>query len=181
MQNNETLGQRIMIIGCGGAGKSTLARRIGDMLELPVIHLDAEQWRAGWVETPKDEWNNKVTEMAAGERWILDGNYSGTIPIRLAKADTVLLLDYSWWVCLWRVLKRRVQYRGRTRPDLAPGCPERLNLAFIKWICIDFPRHSLPRILQLLEEHGQHACIIIHRSPSETRRLLAGIREGTGE
>ena len=169
------LGNRIMIIGSGGAGKSTLARQLGAALELPVIHLDTEYWRPGWVETPKDEWQRKVEALSLDDRWIIDGNYSGTMHLRLAKAETVIFLDYPWPLCLWRVLRRQTIYRGRTRPDLTPGCIERLEWEFLKWICIDFPRHSRVRILRLLEEHGQHTRIITHHSPGETRRMLAGL------
>ena len=175
-QNSVQLGQRIMIIGCGGAGKSTLARRLGEILALPVIHLDAEHWRPGWVETPKEEWQLKVSELVAGERWIIDGNYTGSLHLRLAQADTVLFLDYPWWLCLWRVVKRRVRYRGRSRPDMNPGCIERLRWDFLKWICVDFPRKSRVKILRLLEEHATHAHIISHHSPAETRRLLKGLQ-----
>lgn len=164
-----------MIIGCGGAGKSTLARRLGEVLGLPVTHLDAEYWRAGWIETPKDEWRGKVETLARGERWIIDGNYNGTLPIRLEAAETVIFLDYPWYVCLWRVLKRVAKYRGTTRPDLTPGCPERLEWEFLKWICIDFPRRSRVRILQLLEASQDGKRIIVHRSPRETQRLLAAL------
>ncbi|HOF88625.1 MAG TPA: hypothetical protein PLZ36_11050 [Armatimonadota bacterium] len=169
------LGHRIMIIGSGGAGKSTLARRLGEITGLPVIHLDAENWQPGWVETPKDAWRRKVEELTRRDRWVMDGNYGGTLPIRLAAAETVIVLDYPWWLCLGRVVKRRVIYHGRTRPDLTPGCPERMDGAFLKWICVDFPRRTRPRLLSLLEEYREGRRILIHRSPGETRRWLAEI------
>ncbi|OPZ83053.1 MAG: topology modulation protein [bacterium ADurb.Bin429] len=169
------LGQRIMIIGSGGAGKSTLARQLGAVTGLPVIHLDAEHWRPGWVETPKEEWRRKVEELTRRDRWIMDGNYGGTLAIRMAAAETVIFLDYPWWLCLGRVLKRQILYRGQTRPDLTPGCPERLDREFLRWICFDFPRRNRPRLLGLVEEYQEGRHIIIHRSPKETRRWLAEI------
>lgn len=172
------LGQRIMIIGCGGAGKSTLARSLGKLLLLPVIHLDTHFWQPGWIETPKDEWRGTVEKLAQGERWIIDGNYSGTLAIRLQQADTVIFMDYPWWLCLGRVLRRQLQYRGRSRPDLTPGCIERLEWEFLKWICVDFPRRSRPRLLGLLEEYREGRQIFICSSPSETRRWLEEISAG---
>jgi adenylate kinase family enzyme len=167
------LGKRIMIIGSGGAGKSAVARELGDLLALPVIHLDAEHWQPGWVETPKEEWQRKVEALAQRDCWIIDGNYGGTMHIRLAAADTVLFLDYPWHLCLWRVLKRFISYHGKSRPDIGPGCPEGFHWAFLRWVCVDFPRRSRPRILQLLEQHKDGRRIIVHRSPRETRRFLA--------
>lgn len=167
-------GQRIMIIGCGGAGKSTLARRLGEITGLPVIHLDAEHWQPGWVVTPKEEWRRKVEALVRRDRWIIDGNYGGTLPIRMAAAETIIVLDYPWWLCLWRVGLRIVQYRGHSRPDIGPGCPERIDWQFIKWI-LDFPRTTRLKIYALLEEYREGKQILIHRSPGETRRWLVSI------
>ena len=71
--------KRVLVIGSGGAGKSTFATRLGARLGLPVIHLDRVYWQPGWVETPKDEWLRKVEEMCAADAWVMDGNYSGTL------------------------------------------------------------------------------------------------------
>jgi len=126
--------KRIAIIGPGRAGKSTLARQLGDRLGLPVIHLDAHYWHEGWTETPKDVWEQAVRELTRREAWILDGNYGGTMDIRLAAADTIIFLDLPPLLCLWRVGTRQIRYRGRTRPDMGPGCPERLTSFFLKYI-----------------------------------------------
>ena len=86
------------------------------------------------MPTPDPEWDRITADLSAGDRWIMDGNYGRTLPVRLAAADTVIFLDLPRVVCTWRVLKRQVRWLGRVRPDAAPGCPERLTWEFVSWV-----------------------------------------------
>ncbi|WP_306795338.1 AAA family ATPase [Cohnella sp. GbtcB17] len=99
---------RILIIGSAGSGKSTLSQRISEELKLPVIHLDKYYWKPNWVPTPNEEWDNFVIEATNQEQWIMDGNYTRTLDLRLKRADTVIFLDLSRWLCLYRIIKRRI-------------------------------------------------------------------------
>ncbi len=164
--------QRVLIIGSGGSGKSTLARQTGKLTDLPVLHLDAYYWRTGWKPTPDREWEEKVQELAAGDRWIMDGNYSRTLHLRLPRADTVVLLELPKTICLWRVVSRSIRYRNRTRPDMAEGCPERVSLEFLKWVW-SYPHRSLPVTLQKIEEHGKHATVHRLRSTRQIRDFIS--------
>jgi len=166
--------RRIAIVGPGGAGKSTLARRLGERLGLPVIHLDAEQWRPGWVPTPEDAWERRVRALVAGERWIIDGNYGGTMEIRFGAADTIVFLDFPRRICLWRVLRRQLRYRGRSRPDMTEGCPERISPEFVRWIW-GYPRTGRPRVLALMRTAGAHARHVVLRSPREVEAFVASL------
>lgn len=141
--------ERVMIIGCGGSGKSTLARQLGEKTGLPVVHLDKLFWKSGWVESSKTEIDAKITAAMVEDRWILDGNYNRTLPMRLERCDTVIWLDYSRWVCLWGVLKRVVTSFGRVRPDMPEGCPERVDWDFLVWIW-NFNRNKRERYNALL-------------------------------
>jgi adenylate kinase family enzyme len=140
---------KVTIVGSSGSGKSTLAARLGQVLDLPVYHLDRLFWQPGWQETPRDEWRAVQEELCAEPRWIIDGNYGGTLDIRLAACDTVVWLDLPTSACLAGTLWRILCYRGRTRPDMGEGCPERLDWAFLRWIW-SFRRVARPRIVQKL-------------------------------
>lgn len=171
--------QRIVIVGPGGAGKSVLARKMGERLGLPVIHLDAHYWRAGWVSTPRDEWRAKVRAMLDGERWIIDGNYGSTAAMRMAAADTIVFLDFPRRISIPRVIRRAVTYRGRTRPDLAEGCPEQVPLEFLRYLW-RYPRDGRRVIVSAMENEGAHARHIVLRSPRQVERFLASLGEPDG-
>ena len=166
--------KRIAIIGSSGAGKSTLAVSLGQKLDLPVIHLDAYYWQPGWRETGTRQWWEMQQELIKDACWIIDGNYGGTLDIRLAAADTIIWLDFNRYLCLSRVLKRYLQYSGKTRPDMAAGCPERLNGEFLKYVW-DFPRLQRPKIQAKLNEYDREKQIIILQNPRQMLNLLKRI------
>lgn len=154
--------RRVAIIGSTGSGKSTVARRLGHGLGLPVVHLDTLYYRPGWEPTPADEWGRMQQELVQRDAWIIDGNYKGTLPIRLRAADTVVFLDLPRAVCLGRVLWRRLRYLGRTQPYMTAGCPERFDrntLQFLRYTW-RYPERTRPEVLALLEEHAAHAQLI---------------------
>lgn len=126
--------QRVLVIGSPGAGKSTLAHELAQRTGLPLFHLDQMFWLPGWVERDRDEGRAELAKVLAGDRWIIDGNYGSTLPLRVARADTVVWLDYPTALCLGRVFKRWWQYRGTARPDMTEGCPETLNLEFLLYV-----------------------------------------------
>src|SRR5215510_1198271 len=108
--------KKILVIGSGGSGKSTVATRLGALLDLEVIHLDQFFWRPGWISLSPEDWAQTVTELLDRESWIIDGNYSGTLELRFRKCDTIIFLDLSRWLCLWRIVTRALRYRNANRP-----------------------------------------------------------------
>jgi len=166
--------RRVMIVGAGGAGKSTLARRVGDATGLPVVHLDACYWRAGWVETPDEEWRERVRTLADGDAWVMDGNYGGTMDVRLARADTVVFLDLPRVTAVARILRRWLLWRGRTRPDMTPGCPERMSWEFVRWVW-EYPRTRRPAVLRRLAELPPDRPVVVLRSAAEVDRWVASL------
>ncbi|MFJ5769633.1 DNA topology modulation protein [Psychrobacillus sp. NPDC093180] len=160
--------KKIALIGSGGSGKSTLARKLGQKLNIEVYHLDALLWKPNWTPTPKEEQIKIQKELVIKEEWIIDGNYNGTMDIRLNAADTVVFVDISRVICAFRVVKRMIQYRGKTRPDMAEGVNERLDVDFLKWVW-DYPKTKKPIVLKKLEQLANDKEVIILKSPREVQ------------
>lgn len=167
--------QRIAIIGCCGAGKSTLAKRLGTILSLPVIHLDSYYWQPGWSETSIAEWVVKQKLLIEKERWIIDGNYHQTMDIRLEAADTIILLDFSRVLCLWRVVGRYLQFRGTVRLDMAEGCVERLNWDFLLYVW-NFARSQKRSILSKIELYRPNRQVMIFDRPQQVNSFLSQLK-----
>ena len=149
--------QRVMIIGSAGAGKTTLAVKLGEILQLPVIHLDAHFWKPGWTPSDADDWKEKVEQLIQGECWIMDGNYGGTMEVRM-----------------YRVLKRSLRHRGNRRPDLGDGCPEQLpDWEFLRWVW-NYPGSRTPKVLSMLAAQASKTTVVL-RSPRDVDRFLIGV------
>lgn len=167
--------QRVLVLGNAGAGKSTLARQLSALTGLPRIHLDAHFWQPGWRESPRDQWASRVTDLLKQDAWIMDGNYAGTLPARLQKADAVIVLEIPRLRCLYRVVRRSVAGRGVRRDDLADGCPEQLpDLAFLRWIW-RFPTEELAPMLALLDRVERPIVVTRLQSVAQVEDFLASV------
>ena len=165
--------RRVAVIGCPGAGKSAFARQLGRILGTEITHLDRLYWRPGWVRTPQTEWEALQRAALAGERWIIDGNYGATLHLRLAAADTVILLDFPRAVCMGRFLRRVLLARWTPRPDMADGCHERFSLELARFIW-DFRRDKRPGILRQLRALPPERVVWL-ASPRQARRWLEAL------
>lgn len=155
--------KKIIVIGSGGAGKSTFSRRLGEVTGIPVIHLDQLYWRPNWEKTPAPEWEATVAELVNGETWIMDGNFGGTREIRMRAADTIIFLDIPRRVCLYRVIKRAITYHGNNRPDMAAGCNERIDLEFLLWVW-NYPRRGRKRLMAETQKFSDKEIVILSSS-----------------
>lgn len=127
--------QRIMVVGASaGAGKSTFARQLSEKLHIPVHHLDTMYWKPDWIEEDKAIFIEKQQEIVQTHSWIIEGNYSSTFEGRVNRADTMIYIDQPLLICLYRVVKRRFMYHGKSRPDLTKGCREQLDPGFLWYI-----------------------------------------------
>ena len=164
--------ERILVIGSPGAGKSTLSHTLAECTGLPLYHLDRMFWLAGWIERDRDEGRAELTGILAHDRWIIDGNYGSTMPLRVARADTVVWLDYPTSLCLGRALRRWWIYRGRSRPDMTEGCPERLDGEFLLYI-LNFRRAWRQRNASALAGFG--GTVMRFGAPAQTEAWLTGL------
>ncbi|AJY46931.1 ATPase AAA [Martelella endophytica] len=165
--------RRVMVLGCSGSGKSTLSRKLSERFGLPHISMDRDVfWLPGWVIRDKAEIRALVERFSQGETWIFDGNNTETMPPRMARADLILWLVPPRRVSLWGALKRIPTSYGRVRPDMAPGCPERIDLDFLRYIW-NFNRRTLPKMERMVEENGADLPVCLLKSHRAVNELLA--------
>jgi len=151
--------ERILILGRGGAGKSTLARRLGSLTGLPVIELDQWFWGPALEPTPRDRWVDTQHELIQRERWIIDGDLGvhDVLEPRLAVADTVVVLDFSLLRCAWRSIRRSSE-----------------GADFWRWV-IAYRRRSLPILMDAIATHAPKARVHLFRSPRTAHAFLTVI------
>ncbi|KAF1302339.1 MULTISPECIES: DNA topology modulation protein FlaR [Enterococcus] len=126
---------KLAILGYSGSGKSTLARFISEKRNLPLLHLDAVNFVQDWQERDKEEARTIVRDFLTKEDWLIEGNYNNFLQQeRLKQADQIYILTFSRWTSLRRILARGINYRGKVRPDMAAGCIEKVDAAFLWWV-----------------------------------------------
>jgi adenylate kinase family enzyme len=148
--------RKIVVLGRGGAGKSTLAVRLGAILAAPVIELDKHFWAPDLTPTSKDQWEQIQRRLVGGDRWVIDGDLGpyDVLDVRLRAADTVIVLDFPLWRCASRALRR-----------------SRENLAFWRWV-VTYRRRSLPTVMDAIARCAADAELHVLRSPHAVEQLL---------
>ena len=126
-------------------------------------------WLPGWVERGRDEGCAELAQVLAGERWIIDGNYGSILPMKLERADTVIWLNYPTSLCLKRVITRWWHHRGRTRPDMTEGRPERLSRELFHYV-LTFRKAWNARNAVALERFGGE--VVRLATPAQTEAWL---------
>jgi len=149
--------KRAVILGRGASGKSTLARRLGDITGLPVVEVDKIFWQPGLVVTPREQWVAMQEKLVAGEHWIMDGDLGpyDAVEVRLRAADTIIFLDFSLVRCAWRAIRR-----SRERAD------------FWRWL-LAYRYQSRPILRAAIAKHAPNAVLHVFRSPKALGRFLA--------
>ncbi|GKV68192.1 topology modulation protein [Sporosarcina sp. NCCP-2716] len=165
--------KRILILGVSaGAGKSTFARQLGEKLDIQVCYLDGLNFKEGWEEVTRESFEEAQREAASGDKWIIEGNYSSTLACREDRADTIIYLELPLALCLYRVMKRRIRYHGKTRHELGGGCPEKLDRQFVRYIITTYARRKKSMRKRLAHYQQEGRTVVTLQSRREIREFL---------
>ena len=170
---------KVAIIGYSGSGKSTLARHISKIMNIPVLHFDKVNWTFGWNEREHSEQSNIVREFLNNNpSWVIDGNYSRLFyEERMSSADKIIFMNFGRFNCLFRAIKRFVKYKGSTREDMSEGCPEKLDVTFIKWILLDGRKKiEKQRYKSIIKKYDSK--VIIIKNQKQLNKLYKLIEQG---
>lgn len=143
---------------------------------IPKYHLDQLYWRPGWVETDKPSFTAKVLKIITSDAWIIDGNYSTNVEQRMARADTIVMTDIPTWKAIYRVIKRRFQYKGETRPDMTEGCVEKIDWEFIHYVLM-YNRTRRPGNLRRIERFCQDKRVYVLKNEHDKVNFLNDYRQ----
>ena len=163
--------QKVIIIGCPGAGKSTFARALRDVTNLPLYYLDMIWHKPDKTNVTREEFDARLNQIIRGDEWIVDGNYQRTLEVRLAACDTVFLLDYPLEVCLAGAQSRV----GTPREDM-PWLETEFDEEFKQWI-MDFPSMQRPQMDELLENYKENKNIFVFKSRTEAAEYIESITD----
>lgn len=155
--------KKILIIGCPGSGKSSLAVWLSKELSLPLVHLDKINWLNNQEYLSRDKFNNQLTNELMKKEWLIDGNYNRTLEKRITHADTVIWLDLPKQVCLFRIIKRYITNHHKVNSH---GNPDTISWSFIKFVW-QFNKKTSPQIKNLETMYKKHTNFITLHSTKE--------------
>lgn len=159
--------QKIIVIGCPGAGKSTFARNLREVTKLPLYYLDQLWHKPDQTNISREEFDLRLAEWIAQECWIIDGNYQRTLRARMEACDTIFLLDFPVEVCLAGV-ESRIGKRREELPWIETEFDEEFRQAIL-----DFPKKKLPQIYEWIEQYRNEKEVIIFYSREEVNEYLS--------
>ncbi|MVA80329.1 AAA family ATPase [Agrobacterium vitis] len=167
--------KRICVVGCSGSGKSTLSQILCQRLGLDYISMDRDVfWLPGWKLRPRPEALERMQQFVAGERWIIDGNSPGSLPVRLARADMVIWMRPPRRVSIYGVLSRWLKHRGKVRPEMAPGCPEKIDWPFLQYVW-NFEAKEVPQFQAQFDNARADLPIVVLRSHRQTNEFITAL------
>ncbi|MFT3952396.1 MAG: topology modulation protein [Oscillospiraceae bacterium] len=165
--------KRILVIGANASGKTTFSRRLAQAMNLPLVHLDKLFWRDNWSHASDAEFDELLLKELVKPAWIIDGNISRTLPLRLTYCDAVIWFDFYRARCLWGAVRRVIRHYGKSRADMGGHCPERFDFAFLKTILFSHGKNRA-RFRRLLR--GADGVRVIRvRTRRDAERVLGGV------
>lgn len=165
--------ERILIIGNAGAGKTTFSKKLAAKLGLPIIHLDKLFWHGQWEHLSREVFDSALQAELEKPRWIIDGNYTRTLPHRLSYCDTVFYFDLPTLSCLWGITKRVFQHYGKTRDDMGGICIERFDKqkAELYSHVLAFNKTHRKAYYQLFSQHPELK-LVVFKNRRQVRKYL---------
>lgn len=161
--------KKVVIVGCGGSGKSYVARELGRILDAPVTHLDAVFYDSEWNALPMAEFSEVQRRLVAEPRWVIDGNYNSTLQVRLEACDTVVLMDVSTMAALYGIFSRQLRHGAGHKGN---GVHNRIHWGVIKYVAT-YRRKMRPRVMAKIEEFAAgRAEVVLLANRRQTRRWL---------
>ena len=161
--------KKIIVIGCSGSGKSTFARKLSALVNIPLYYLDMLWYKSDKTTLLREDFDEKLRNLMRKSEWIIDGNYQRTLEMRLKECDTVFLLDIPTDICLEGAISKK----GKKRVDL-PWLETEFEEGFRQWIC-DYSNKVLPKIYELLDKYRQGRQIYIFKTRNETDQYLQSL------
>ena len=157
---------KIIVVGCPGSGKSTFAKELKAIYNIPLYHLDLIWNKPDKTTISREAFDEELNKIFKEQEWIIDGNYQRTIEKRIIEANTIYLLDYPLEVCLHGASSRV----GVKREDM-PWVEEELNAEFKQKI-LDFSQTKLPKVYELLDKHKENKKIVVFKTREEAQNYL---------
>ena len=178
MENSIFPYKKILVVGPGGAGKSTFSKSLSQVLNIPVYHLDKIYWLPNWEHISREELIEKVHKITSTDEWIIDGNYSGSLDERVPVAEVIIFLDFNILMCVNSAIKRALKSRKKQRDDLTEGCLEKIDknfFDFLNWIWV-FRKKNRPKMLAIFAKYNTP--IIKFKNRKQLYQYLEEIKKG---
>ena len=170
---------KILVIGYSSSGKSTFSKRLGNVYNIPVLHIDKIFFAPNWVERDKKQVEKEIKAFIKNESWIIDGLYRNLAKERFELADQIFIFDFNRFKCLYGAIVRRVKFHNQIRDSIADGCKERLNLSFIWWILFGGRKKESKELLKTIKTIYEKKVIVFKNRRQASHYLRSIGYEGS--